>query len=224
MAHPQQFFKIKSLQCSFLQVLSQVSPESLYSKMIPPICLRLRKKDSCTKKENWGSTKCSQSSQCGAPVSTVYMNCCIKVEPGWHSLVMFLFVGVELMKRDIQNGSGGVPIMAQQKWIWLVSMSIQVQSLASLSGLRIRHCRELWCRSQMWLDPKLLWLWCRPAATALIQPLAWEPPYAVGVALKRQKQTNKQKTKTKQRMGVETEKSSSFCLGHLHSHSMDWTR
>ena len=31
-------------------------------------------------------------------------------------------------------------------------------------------------------DPALLWLWCRPAATALIQPLAWEPPYATGVA------------------------------------------
>ena len=35
--------------------------------------------------------------------------------------------------------------------------------------------------------PVLLWLWCRPAATAAIQPLTWEPPYAVGVALKRQK-------------------------------------
>ena len=34
-------------------------------------------------------------------------------------------------------------------------------------------------------DPVLLWLWCRLAATALIRPLAWEPPYAVGVALKR---------------------------------------
>ena len=29
------------------------------------------------------------------------------------------------------------------------------------------------------LDPELLWLWCRPAATAPIRPLAWEPPYAV---------------------------------------------
>ena len=29
-----------------------------------------------------------------------------------------------------------------------------------------------------------LWLW--PSATALIQPLAWKPPYEVGVALKRQ--------------------------------------
>ena len=29
----------------------------------------------------------------------------------------------------------------------------------------------------------LLWLWCRPAAVALIRPLAQEPPYVVGVAL-----------------------------------------
>ena len=38
------------------------------------------------------------------------------------------------------------------------------------------------------LDLVLLWLWCRPVATAPIHPLAWEPPYAVGVALKRQKE------------------------------------
>lgn len=37
------------------------------------------------------------------------------------------------------------------------------------------------------LDPALLWLWCRLAAMALIQPLAWEPPYATGVALKSKK-------------------------------------
>ena len=43
------------------------------------------------------------------------------------------------------------------------------------------------------LDPALLWLWCRLAAIAPIRPLAWEPPYAAGVALKRQKQ-DKQKT------------------------------
>ena len=34
-------------------------------------------------------------------------------------------------------------------------------------------------------DLALLWLWCRPAAAALIGPLAWEPPYAVGAALKK---------------------------------------
>ena len=39
-------------------------------------------------------------------------------------------------------------------------------------------------------DPVLLWLWCRPVATAPIRLLAWEPPYATGVAqemAKRQK-------------------------------------
>ena len=37
-------------------------------------------------------------------------------------------------------------------------------------------------------DLALLWLWYRLAAAALIQPLAWEPPYAVGMVLKRQKE------------------------------------
>ena len=34
------------------------------------------------------------------------------------------------------------------------------------------------------LDPVLLWLWCRPAATASIGPLAQEVPYASSAALK----------------------------------------
>ena len=59
--------------------------------------------------------------------------------------------------------------MAQQEQIRLVSMRTWVRSPASLSGLRIQG---------------LLWLWCRMAATAQIPPLAWELPYAVGVALK----------------------------------------
>ena len=37
-------------------------------------------------------------------------------------------------------------------------------------------------------DPALLWLWCTPAAAAQLGALAWEPPYAEGVALKKQKQ------------------------------------
>ena len=40
------------------------------------------------------------------------------------------------------------------------------------------------------LDPTLLWLWRRPAATTLIQPLVWELPYASSVALKIQKKKN----------------------------------
>jgi len=42
-----------------------------------------------------------------------------------------------------------------------------------------------------WVKDSAL-LWCRPATIAPIQPLAWEPPYAVGMTLKRQK-TNKKK-------------------------------
>ena len=44
-------------------------------------------------------------------------------------------------------------------------------------------------------DPALLWLWHRLAATAPIRPLAWEPPYAAGAALKRQKTKRNKKQK-----------------------------
>ena len=37
------------------------------------------------------------------------------------------------------------------------------------------------------LDLALLWLCCRPVATAPIRPLAWEPPHTVGAALKETK-------------------------------------
>ena len=42
-------------------------------------------------------------------------------------------------------------------------------------------------------DPVWLWLW--PAAAAPIQPLAWEPPHAFGVALKSKKKKKKKKKK-----------------------------
>ena len=49
-------------------------------------------------------------------------------------------------------------------------------------------------------DLALLWRWCRLwhrlAARALIRPLAWEPPYAAGTALK--KKTKKEKKKEKE--------------------------
>ena len=38
--------------------------------------------------------------------------------------------------------------------------------------------------------PVLLWLWCKLAAVVPIGPLAWEPTYAAGAALK---QTTKKK-------------------------------
>ena len=46
-------------------------------------------------------------------------------------------------------------------------------------------------------DPKLLWLWYRPAATALIRPLAWELPYATGATLEKAGKTKKRKKEKK---------------------------
>ena len=41
-----------------------------------------------------------------------------------------------------------VPIMAQGKWILLVSMRMRVQFLALISRSGSQSCHELWCRSQ----------------------------------------------------------------------------
>ena len=46
-------------------------------------------------------------------------------------------------------------------------------------------------------DVALLWLWHRPAATAPIRPLAWEPPYTAGMALEK---TKKKKKKGKRKI------------------------
>ena len=108
-------------------------------------------------------------------------------------------------------GMWGFPIVAQWKRTQLASMRMWVGSLASLSGLRIQHCCELWCRAQTrlgssvavhcgvggrrGLDLLLLWLWCRPAAAALIRPLAWELPYAMGAPAPHKKRVKQNKDK-----------------------------
>ena len=75
----------------------------------------------------------------------------------------------------------------------LVSMRTQVRSLASLRGLRIRRCYELWCSHRHGLDPVLLWLRHRLAAAAPIRPLAWEPPYTAVQPQKSKKKRKEQK-------------------------------
>ena len=47
------------------------------------------------------------------------------------------------------------------------------------------------------LDPVLLWLRCRPAATDLIQPLAQELPHTMGVALKIKRTTTTKTSRIK---------------------------
>jgi len=76
--------------------------------------------------------------------------------------------------------------MVQWKQIRLGTMRLWVRFLASLSGLKIWHCRELWCR---------------PAAVAPIGPLAWEPPHATGGALKSKKE-NKMKSEASDRKRI----------------------
>ena len=70
-------------------------------------------------------------------------------------------------------------------------MRLRVRSLPLLSGLTIRRCRSVGCRRGS--DPALLWLWCRPVATAPIRPLAWESPYAAGAAQEIAKKDQKKK-------------------------------
>ena len=54
----------------------------------------------------------------------------------------------------------GVPVVAEQITLQLVSMRMWVPSLALLGGLRIQHCCELRYRLQTpTLDPMLLGLW-----------------------------------------------------------------
>ena len=67
-------------------------------------------------------------------------------------------------------------------------MRMRVRSLASFGALGIWCCHELGVGRSHGLDSVLLWLWRRPAAAALIQPLEWKPPYAAGTAKKLKKQ------------------------------------
>ena len=85
---------------------------------------------------------------------------------------------------------------------------MRVQSLASLSGLRIWHCCELW-------------LW--PAAASPIQPLASELPYAAGVALKTKTKTKTKKSRVGAVWPIPSHKSHSKpsgCQGRVDSKSV----
>ena len=88
-----------------------------------------------------------------------------------------------------QNISTSNPMMYRKFRPWLSgnepNLRMWVRSLVSVSGLRIQCCCELWCRSWIYYCCGCGISW---QLIALIQPLAWELPYAVGGALKRQQQ------------------------------------
>ena len=88
--------------------------------------------------------------------------------------------------------------MAQ--WIKvLTSTHEDVDSIPGLSQwVRIQYCHKLCHRLQMRLGSGVAVLWLQLAARALIRSLAWELPYAAGVALKRQNKQTKTKKQQKQ--------------------------
>ena len=61
-------------------------------------------------------------------------------------------------------------MMTQWKRIHLGTMRLQVRFLVSLSGLRIRHCRELWCGSQTRLGSGIAVPWCKPVVQFQLDP------------------------------------------------------
>ena len=89
------------------------------------------------------------------------------------------------------NPPPGVPAVVQQLTNPTSIHEDAGGSLASLRGLGSWCCAGCRCG----LDPELLWLWRRLEAMALIGPLAWEPPYAKGLALKRKRKKGQKKDK-----------------------------
>ena len=79
----------------------------------------------------------------------------------------------------------GFPIVAHPKGIQLVSMRIQVQSLASLCGWGNQHCPELWCMPQTWLETCIAVAVAYASSCGSDSSPSLELPYATGVALKR---------------------------------------
>ena len=65
---------------------------------------------------------------------------------------------------------------------WLMNLNRNHEVSGSIPGL------AKWVKG-----PALLWLWHRPASTAPIRLLAWEPPYAVGMALEKAKKKKEKK-------------------------------
>ena len=103
---------------------------------------------------------------------------------GTSYLIVFLYVFLSLkiildpsIKKEKKGGFHCGPAV----------MRLQVRSLASLSGIRIWCCLELWCRSQKQLRSGIA-----EAAATPIRPLTWELSSAAGAALKRQRKKKRQ--------------------------------
>ena len=73
-------------------------------------------------------------------------------------------------------------------------------------------------------DLAWLWLWCRQVATALIRPLAWELPYAVGAAQEMIKRQKKKVKKTAETYYLAITKTIVFGVPIVAQWLTNWTR
>ena len=94
----------------------------------------------------------------------------------WHYLTLKYITVIFLYQIDRE-----VPLVVQQKQIQRGTIRLWVRSLALLGGLRIWHCGELWCKSQI--------LSCCGCGSNLTP--SWEPPCATDMTLKRKKKKKK---------------------------------
>ena len=58
--------------------------------------------------------------------------------------------GLDQYHKESEDVDGQIEEIKQSSCGGSVTIRLQVRFLASLSGLRIRCCHELWCRWQMW--------------------------------------------------------------------------
>ena len=102
--------------------------------------------------------------------------------------------------------------MAQQEPIQLATMKFRVRSSVAMSCGVDHSCGS---------DLVLLWLWWRPEAVAPIRPLAWEPPCAMGAALKRPKKKGKKKEggRKKKSADLKSKKKKKKEYMNIHIHS-----
>ena len=116
----------------------------------------------------------------------------------WHRLAAIALIRPLVWELPYAVGAVLKRRKTEKKRTCLVSMKMRVQSLVSLTGLRIWHCHKLQHRLKMWLgsvgcgigcrfDQNPVWLWHGQAAAAPIRPLARKLPYAAGATLKKKK-------------------------------------
>jgi len=68
----------------------------------------------------------------------------------------------------------------------------------------------------------LLWLWLRPAATAPVRPLAWEPPYTAGSRPRNGKKM-KEKRKKERKKEKLTDLENTLVVAEGEREGVEWT-